>query len=238
MLRDFEKVSIVSTTSSEWWILRKTPDLYETSQISAKNNGNDCDKIGASPAEDVPDNSFSSKNTDPNCSNRRRTSDASTSKFLPKRFSNDFDTRSVANFKLQPLVCKSLYNFMEEELYIKGNIVIWSKGLSYNKDEDSTRETVCTYSSTYPVKHALWCTFYCERPIIENPLVAPELKPDEPTADPISCVAIIDGQNLKVFTVDNEDFLTALPFNVKSVWNIKFGVLLERDISGKYDYFV
>ncbi|KAK9722576.1 hypothetical protein QE152_g19639 [Popillia japonica] len=184
LLRDFEKVSIVSTTSSEWWILRKTPDLYETSQISAKNNGNDCDKIGASPAEDVPDNSFSSKNTDPNCSNRRRTSDASTSKFLPKRFSNDFDTRSVANFKLQPLVCKSLYNFMEEELYIKGNIVIWSKGLSYNKDEDSTRETVCTYSSTYPVKHALWCTFYCERPIIENPLVAPELKPDEPTADP------------------------------------------------------
>ncbi|GJQ69220.1 putative complex, subunit [Trypoxylus dichotomus] len=249
LLRDFEKVSIVDTKSSEWWILRKTPNLYEVADSRLPNILNDCNKNGMGPGgskshlADVQGDSWSSKNVELNASNKRRTSDANSSKFLPGRFSSEFEGKSGGgyNFKTEPLCCKPTLNFMEEELYVKGNIVIWSKGLFYNNDEDSTRETICTYSSTYPVKHALWCNFYCERPTIESPLIPPQFKPDHPTTDPISCVTIIDGQTLKVFTVDNEDFITALPFYVSRVWNTKFGILLQRDISdesnrNKFEY--
>ncbi|KRT80911.1 hypothetical protein AMK59_6226, partial [Oryctes borbonicus] len=235
LLRDFEKVSIVDTKSSEWWTLRKTPNLYEIADNTSPNVKNDSNKDNVAPegSKSCVENSWSFKNADVNVSNKRRNSDVGASKFLPRRFSSDFEGKSSSayNFKSDPLNCKPTLNFMEEELYVKGNIVIWSKGLFYNKDEDSTRETICTYSSTYAVKHALWCNFYCEKPVMENSLITAEFKPDDPPAEPISCVTIIDGQNLKVFTVDNEDFLTALPFHVNRVWNIKYGILLERDIS-------
>lgn len=233
LLRDFEKVSIGDKHTSEWWILRKTPNLFESdANISSKVS----DVKNSGVPSDVQEESLNARNID--ISYKKRLSDVNASRYLQNRFSNEFDGKSVnklnCGFKLEPLICKSMLGFMEEELYIKGNVVIWSKGLSYNKEDDATRETVCTYSSTYPVKHALWCKFYCERPTIDSSLVAVEYKPDEPLADPISCVSIIDGQSLRVFTVDNEDFLTSLPFPVSRVWNIKFGMLLERDISGTF----
>lgn len=256
LLQDFEKVSIVDVTSSEWWILRKTPNLFElddTTVYSDKyQNGESfmLPETTKSHMGDILDDSWSSKSADTNFSQKKRTSG-----LFQKRFSNAFDRFGHRKFSTgnlyqqlnllffhdvffaantEPLTCKSTLGFMEEELYVKGNMVIWSKGLSYNKDDDSTREIVCSYSSTYPVKHALWCNFFCERPSIESSLVATEYKPNEPLADPISCVSIIDCQNLKVFTVDNEDFVTSLPFQVSRVWNIKVGILLERDISGMF----
>lgn len=132
---------------------------------------------------------------------------------------------------------------MEEELYVRGNIVVWSKGLVYDTDEDNSRATICCYSSLYLIKHALWCDFYCEMPLLDENTCDVPNKVDEPAGKVLHCVCIVDAQNMKVFTHDNEDFISTLPFQVKKIWNTKFGVFLEKEFDGRllirgYLYFI
>lgn len=123
---------------------------------------------------------------------------------------------------------------MEEELYVKGNVVVWSRGLfNSSNDGDDANTTVCCYSSHYPIKHALWCTFHVEHPNYDREQFNIENMDDKPNGAPLSAVCIVDTQNITVYTEDSEDFINTLPFQVANVWNSKFGILLEKQSEGK-----
>lgn len=124
--------------------------------------------------------------------------------------------------------------YMEEELYVKGNTVIWSKGLIGEDDTTTnTRVTLCSYSSYYPIRQALWCTFYCEMPIFDPNCAEIQTNPNEPTGEPLNCVCTIDVQNIRVFANTSEDFICTPPFIVKKAWSCKFGLVLEKQIQDK-----
>lgn len=135
--------------------------------------------------------------------------------------------------KDQKIDTKLDLGYMEEELYIKGNVVIWSKGLISN-DFDHTRVTVCSYSSQFPIRHALWCTFHSERPILNASLSNIDSAEEKHNENPLPAVCIVDSQNIKVFTADNEDFISSVPFKIGKVWNTRFGILLEKENEGRW----
>lgn len=48
----------------------------------------------------------------------------------------------------------------EEELYVCGKTVVWSRG---SKDSDATNDSrvvLSSFTCETPVRHALWCTFH------------------------------------------------------------------------------
>lgn len=122
-------------------------------------------------------------------------------------------------------------DYMEEELFIRGNVVIWSQGLVYGDDVANTRKTICSYSSNFPIKQALWCNFFSDGPLLTN--IESHIKTNKVTNEKMNCVCMIDAESLRAFTKNNDDFVTALPFKVSKIWNTKYGILLERDSNSK-----
>ena len=128
---------------------------------------------------------------------------------------------------------KNRLNFMEDELYVKGNTVIWSRGLDSCDNLDNGRKTICAYTSSLPIKHAIWCTFYCEHPAYETDLFPVYNKQEDSSGVPVPSVCIVDAHNIQVFTQKGEDFVTALPFQIEKIWNIKYGIFLEKEMDGE-----
>lgn len=117
--------------------------------------------------------------------------------------------------------------FVEEELYIKGNTVIWSKGLINNAGEfDHAKTTICAYTSQYPVRQAVWCTFYDQRPKFDDKL-------QDQAEKKIPAMCVVDSECLRVFTAENEDFIDSIAFPIGGVWNTKYGIILEKQKDGK-----
>ncbi|XP_069677644.1 anaphase-promoting complex subunit 1 isoform X2 [Periplaneta americana] len=117
----------------------------------------------------------------------------------------------------------------EEELYVKGRTAVWSRGV------DGSRVVLCCYTCETPVKHALWCTFHTsasDRPVLD---AGNSAAMDEPKGTPMSCICIIDCDNVKVFTNEGEDYISSLQFQVADVWSTKFGIMLERATAVKAD---
>uniref|UniRef100_A0A1Y1M734 Uncharacterized protein n=1 Tax=Photinus pyralis TaxID=7054 RepID=A0A1Y1M734_PHOPY len=218
---EFEKVSIAENEQNEWWTIRKSPNQkYEESKKSNACGNNKsilCDPC----TNEGADSSWTWKSADPQIINKRL-SDVQGS----KRRTLDNDINEFV--KLSHLQCQSL-SVMEEELYIKDNVAIWSKGIASTGNcgkFDSSRITVCSYSSQYPITHAHWCTFYCELPTFNSKNIT--VPTSETIGTPMPCVCIVDKQNLRVFSIDSEDFVTTLPFTVGNFWNTAFGIILER----------
>lgn len=123
---------------------------------------------------------------------------------------------------------------MEDELYVRGNTTIWSRGLVTNEDEvDNGRQTICSYTSPLPVKQAFWCTFYCERPNYDPNLIDVHRKVDEPAGILVPSICIIDEHNLRVFSEKGEDFVISVPFQIKKAWPTKFGIFIEKKADSK-----
>ncbi|XP_063048013.1 anaphase-promoting complex subunit 1 isoform X2 [Engraulis encrasicolus] len=101
----------------------------------------------------------------------------------------------------------------EEELYVAGNMVIWSRG---TKGQASYVYKAFTVDS--PVQQALWCNFSvpqsqgqkCAKDIVEH------------------AVCIAQGTCVNVHSVSGKDFIAPLPFQVSALWSTTFGLLLER----------
>lgn len=115
--------------------------------------------------------------------------------------------------------------YVEEELYIKGNVVIWSKSLINNSNNfEHPKTTVCAYSSEFPIKKAIWCTFHDQRPILDSDILN-----QNSCTRKIPAICVVDSESIRVFTAENEDFLEAVPFPVGNLWNTKYGIFLERE---------
>lgn len=155
----------------------------------------------------------------------------SESKSLNKSVSIN-STSNNTNLKPNKSNFKTELCSMEEELYIKGCTAVWSRGLfssSSNLNTNGTsRTTLCSYTMDNNIKHALWCTFYLERPSFVEKVVDKQMQ-DEPSGKPLRCICLLDSCTMKVFTANNEDFIVSLPFEVANVWATKFGLLIERE---------
>ncbi|TRY97620.1 hypothetical protein DNTS_004749 [Danionella cerebrum] len=99
----------------------------------------------------------------------------------------------------------------EEELYVTGNMVIWSRG---SKNQASNVYKAFTVDST--VQQALWCNF-----------TVPQSKKDvKDVVEQSVCIA--QGTCVNVHSMSGKDFISPLPFQVSTLWPTKFGLLLER----------
>nr|CAB3234793.1 anaphase-promoting complex subunit 1-like [Phallusia mammillata] len=104
-------------------------------------------------------------------------------------------------------------NGIEEELYLSGNTVVWSRGHVVLK----------TFTVDTPVKQAVWCKFSVDG---EDPHQFDLPKSSKhPSIEGVSVVA--DGA-VHVYSEDGDNYVTALPFQVRDVWCFKYGLLLER----------
>lgn len=123
--------------------------------------------------------------------------------------------------------------YVEEELYVKGNVVIWSKGLINNvNDFDHPKTTICAYSSQHPIRQAIWCTFHDQRPALETDL--DNQNQQNTVENKIPAICVVDTESIRVFTADNEDFISSVAFQVSNLWNTKYGIFLEKQKDGKH----
>lgn len=251
VLKRLEQVSLSENTPAEWWIVRQSAANYEEFGKCSKDKEHPYKKSKCEDKFALSSQSWSWKTIDPNVSAKLpgRSSDYSGKLPNRSRISGDdlFKNESKANsskssksylsvssnvvFKTNYVKQRSVLSTMEEELYIKGCTAVWSKGILSTSVSPvgMQRATVCTYSMETTIKHALWCTFYLEWPSF----ISEEIwnKPDEPLGESIHSICLIDSNSLRVFTEKGEDFRSSLPFQISGVWNTKFGLLLERQVS-------
>ncbi|EMP36562.1 Anaphase-promoting complex subunit 1 [Chelonia mydas] len=103
----------------------------------------------------------------------------------------------------------------DEELYVAGNMVIWSKG---SKSQASAVYKAFTVDS--PVLQALWCDF-----------TVPQEKSEKvDNSDEIveKCICILQSSCINVHSIEGKDYIASLPFQVANVWPTKYGLLFER----------
>ncbi|XP_078504893.1 anaphase-promoting complex subunit 1 [Lissotriton helveticus] len=102
----------------------------------------------------------------------------------------------------------------DEELYITGNMVIWSKG---SRSDAAAVHKAFTVDS--PVLQALWCDF-----------ADPEDKSEHTngTLKTEKCVCILQSSCINIHSTEGKDYIAPLPFQVGCVWPSKYGLLFER----------
>nr|CAH7720171.1 unnamed protein product [Callosobruchus chinensis] len=234
LLNKLERVSIADTSQTEWWILRKcksnTTDESLTESEKTEDNYRSCGSSYKPRYSDVLDESLSFKSSADVSFNKygKRLSDANSSK-ANKRMSVDAEQKNECKLPQHSSVFKAKSDpyYMEEELYVKGHTVIWSKGIVNNFDDlDNGRKIVCCYTLPAPVQQAFWCTFYCERPVLDDTMM--RLTGDAAIGTPMEAICICDSHNIKVYTPNGEDFAVALPFSIRKLWSTKYGIFIEK----------
>ncbi|XP_013161893.1 PREDICTED: anaphase-promoting complex subunit 1-like [Papilio xuthus] len=133
----------------------------------------------------------------------------------------------------------------EEELYVKGCTAVWSKGListpGTKLSGPEQRETIACYTIENPIKHAAFCDFHIG---INNTMLLDALNSQigdvkknikiEDTTEHIETnimpsILLMDSKCMRVYAVDGREYITSIPFQVKKVWPMKYGVLLEKE---------
>ncbi|CAG9837359.1 unnamed protein product [Diabrotica balteata] len=233
ILNKFEKVSLADTKGTEWWILRKAPLQSTLKKESGEDNKNDGSHYPVSYKRRLTDSwdegsSFKS-NSDGSFSKSRR--GTNTSPKYSEVKPNQFEFSKVKYNKISPNVSNFSTKFdstyMEDELYVNGHVVVWSRGLVNNYDDlDNGRKTVCCYTSESPVQQALWCTFHCVCPLFRNPL---DMVSDEPSGSPIEAVCITDSHNINVYTPKGEYYSVSVPFIIDKLWSTKYGIFITKE---------
>ncbi|KAL3278076.1 hypothetical protein HHI36_013420 [Cryptolaemus montrouzieri] len=241
LLNKLEKVSLSDNNDEkEWWIIRKSSDVFnipeyqhespELEQLNSKSH------LGSSKSFfDYIDDSL----------RQPRISDSNLSKFKNRlstgsensRCSSNFNERSFNNAdgsrqsKPIELYTKTSTGSIEEELYVKGHTVVWTRGIMRSLDKSgNTLKVICCFTSRAPIKNVLWCNFYSERPTY-NCLENFTANFDEVYSSKMPSVCVVDYQNIKVFTENGEDFEVAVPFQTNAVWSMAYGILIEKSPS-------
>lgn len=113
----------------------------------------------------------------------------------------------------------------EEELYVRGNTAVWSKGII---SEEHIPPKICFTCET-PIKFAFFCSpdfTSSDSTFVKNGGNEIEVNDEDFTG-----ICLIDNLSLKVYCNQGENYLTSLEFPVSNVWSTKFGILLEKDAS-------
>ncbi|XP_004399939.1 PREDICTED: anaphase-promoting complex subunit 1 [Odobenus rosmarus divergens] len=105
----------------------------------------------------------------------------------------------------------------DEELYVAGNMVIWSKG---SKSQALAVYKAFTVDS--PVQQALWCDFIISQDKSEKAYSSDEVE---------KCICILQSSCINMHSIEGKDYIASLPFQVANVWPTKYGLLFERSSS-------
>ncbi|KAB1256695.1 Anaphase-promoting complex subunit 1 [Camelus dromedarius] len=105
----------------------------------------------------------------------------------------------------------------DEELYVAGNMVIWSKG---SKSQALAVYKAFTVDS--PVQQALWCDFIISQDKSEKAYSSDEVE---------KCICILQSSCINMHSLEGKDYIASLPFQVANVWPTKYGLLFERSTS-------
>uniref|UniRef100_A0A2K6DAI7 Anaphase-promoting complex subunit 1 n=1 Tax=Macaca nemestrina TaxID=9545 RepID=A0A2K6DAI7_MACNE len=105
----------------------------------------------------------------------------------------------------------------DEELYVAGNMVIWSKG---SKSQALAVYKAFTVDS--PVQQALWCDFIISQDKSEKAYSSNEVE---------KCICILQSSCINMHSIEGKDYIASLPFQVANVWPTKYGLLFERSTS-------
>ncbi|XP_070577566.1 anaphase-promoting complex subunit 1-like [Ptychodera flava] len=106
----------------------------------------------------------------------------------------------------------------DEEMYISGHTVVWSKGC-----HGSCKVVHKSFTVSAPVTEAFWCTFNAAS---GKPDLLQEGK--EQTVELVESVCVVQGTALSVFTSKGEEHVVTLPFQVANAWMVEHGILFER----------
>nr|XP_037873049.1 anaphase-promoting complex subunit 1 isoform X2 [Bombyx mori] len=170
-----------------------------------------------------------------------RGSSANSSSNLSKKFNLSSGQNNTKN---RPLNHKTDCSY-EEELYVKGCTAIWSKGListpATKISGPEQRETISCYTIDSPIKHAVFCNFHVD---INNTMLIDALNSQigdfkknikvEDTTEHIKTkimpsIILFDSKCMRTYASDGREYITSIPFQVKNVWPMKYGVLLEKE---------
>ncbi|ELK26073.1 Anaphase-promoting complex subunit 1 [Myotis davidii] len=102
----------------------------------------------------------------------------------------------------------------DEELYVAGNMVIWSKGRALAVYKAFTVDS--------PVQQALWCDFIISQDKSEKAYSSAEVE---------KCICILQSSCINMHSIEGKDYIASLPFQVANVWPTKYGLLFERSSS-------
>uniref|UniRef100_A0A452FKB4 Anaphase-promoting complex subunit 1 n=1 Tax=Capra hircus TaxID=9925 RepID=A0A452FKB4_CAPHI len=105
----------------------------------------------------------------------------------------------------------------DEELYMAGNMVIWSKG---SKSQALAVYKAFTVDS--PVQQALWCDFIISQDKSDKDYSSDEVE---------KCICILQSSCINMHSIEGKDYIASLPFQVANVWPTKYGLLFERSSS-------
>ncbi|CAL1529435.1 unnamed protein product [Lymnaea stagnalis] len=110
----------------------------------------------------------------------------------------------------------------DEELYVRGTTVVWSRG-----GQNGIRTLVKAFTMDTPVLQAIWGSFV--------------LSSDENVVDSSSAmgsqgkeqkgICVVESSTLSFFVEDGGEYSTPLPFQVSHTWLIKNGLLFERTLT-------
>lgn len=110
----------------------------------------------------------------------------------------------------------------DEELYVSGSTVVWSKG-----GQNGARAVMKTFTVDSPVLQALWCSFILptsELPV--NGIPTTDIKGDLQKG-----ICVVESGSVSCFMEKGGEFNTALPFQVANTWVMQNGLLFERTVS-------
>lgn len=110
----------------------------------------------------------------------------------------------------------------EEELYVKGNTAVWTKGVS----SDDAAPHVCL-TCEHPIKFA----FFCPDGFISSKEVDGKECKRTAASPSKGGVCLLDGSTLKVYCSNGENFVTSIECPVSNVWVARHGILLEKEPS-------
>ncbi|XP_004520043.1 anaphase-promoting complex subunit 1 [Ceratitis capitata] len=124
-------------------------------------------------------------------------------------------------------MCEYLVN-SEEELYVRKNTAVWTKGLI---DENGVMPHLCFTCET-PIKFAFFCnkSFVCRahNSRSTNKNSNNKKRQDSEEDEDLSVICLIDKTALRIYCSNGEDYLCNLEFPVSHVWSTNYGILLEK----------
>lgn len=123
----------------------------------------------------------------------------------------------------------------EHELYVKGCVAVWTKGINEASIYKRKPPVMC-FTCHSPIRFAFFCPatlFTCPNPDKREQHDDPLFdfnRPAKKASDNFG-ICLIDSESMRVYSSRGEDFRTSFPFAVSNAWQFNDGILLEKTAS-------
>lgn len=125
----------------------------------------------------------------------------------------------------------------EHELYVKGCVAVWTKGVFYEQSSQRSMPTMC-FTCQSPIRFAFFCPsslFTCPNPDkrkADQQHRLGNLYANRSKTETFNFgICLIDAETLRIYSPCGEDYRTSFPFPVSNVFQTKYGLILEKNAS-------